>query len=193
MQQPGHIPFSLQDAVPCNQKPCFSSNSSGTHYGPLLDFVLWFCFLCFFVLWVSVVFVTLPNFTSCFIVSICFIFLRSFDSAHFESRSIPPMNQIPLAAFEFSAVPLLLQRLLPSVHAQRFRSTHFSSNGAFQPITATYFLTKLDQGFLSPACSISTHFKACSRAESTVLGCSSRVSDRPRAIVYAHQLAVAKS
>ena len=111
----------------------------------------------------------------------------------FESRSIPPMNQIPLAAFEFSAVPLLLQRLLPSVHAQRFRSTHFSSNGAFQPITATYFLTKLDQGFLSPACSISTHFKACSRAESTVLGCSSRVSERPRAIVYAHQLAVAKS
>ncbi len=111
------------------------------------------------------------------------------SSAHFESRSIPPMNQIPLAAFEFSAVPLLLQRLLPSVHAQRFRSTHFSSNGAFQPITATYFLTKLDQGFLSPACSISTHFKVCSRAESTVLGCSSRVSDRPRAILYAHHVA----
>jgi hypothetical protein len=54
------------------------------------------------------------------------------------------MNEIPLAAFEFSAVPLLLQRLLPPVHAQRFRSTHFSSNGAFQLITSTSFLIKLD-------------------------------------------------
>ncbi len=120
----------------------------------------------------------------------CFSSQLRFDGPF---RSIPPMHQISLAAFEFSAIPLLLQRLFPYVYAQRFLSTRFSSKGAVLLIAATSCLINLDQGFLSPARSISTNFRACSRAESTVLGRLSQVSDRLCAILYALELAGPKS
>jgi hypothetical protein len=61
------------------------------------------------------------------------------------------MNQIPLSAFEFSAVPLLLQRLLPPVYAQHLHSTRFSSNGAFQLIAAASFFHTSASGFSQPS------------------------------------------
>jgi len=64
------------------------------------------------------------------------------------SRTIPPMHQIPLSSFEFSAVPLLLMRLLPPIYAQHFRSTRFALNGFLQPSVLNFAHNPALQGLL---------------------------------------------